>query len=222
LGIIGLQELSRAPFRTLYKLDLSDVMKSLLQSTFVRCVKTQQYSVINDIINYSRQKLFNVYITDEVMEQLIVKRQFKLSQNLIQRGCSYKTVLIGSSDGQSMSSKTKRKKDKSKNIEKYIKLSDILIYLLCYKEKLLSGAVDPKETLKNEVKILLLNVQLDVDHEDVAKVLIENDLQELLIEMLQQDNYGWGLKGKKNEQLKEIQNQEREKLGNKSFSKSNA
>jgi hypothetical protein len=38
----------------------------------------------------------------------------------------------------------------------------------------------------------------------VAKVLIENDLHELLIEMLQKDNYGWSIKGKKSEKLKEI------------------
>jgi hypothetical protein len=60
-----------------------------------------------------------------------------------------------------------------------------------------------------EVKILLFNVQKDVDYEDIAKVLIQHDLHEQLIEMLMQDN-GWSVKGKKNEKLKEIQNQERE------------
>jgi hypothetical protein len=39
-GIIGLEELSKANFKTLYKTEPSDVMKALMQATFVRCVKT--------------------------------------------------------------------------------------------------------------------------------------------------------------------------------------
>jgi hypothetical protein len=46
-----------------------------------------------------------------------------------------------------------------------------------------------------EVKILLFNVQKDVDYEDIAKVLIQHDLHEQLIEMLMQD-HGWSVKGK--------------------------
>jgi hypothetical protein len=42
----------------------------------------------------------------------------------------------------------------------------------------------------NEVKVLLFNIQEDVDHDDVCKVLIEFDLNDLLIEMLQTDNFG--------------------------------
>ena len=67
------------PFKKLYQLEPSNLIKELMQQTFIRSVKTQQYSVINDIINYSRKKQFNVYVTSEAMELMIIKRQFKLS-----------------------------------------------------------------------------------------------------------------------------------------------
>ena len=39
---------------------------------------------------------------------------------------------------------------------------------------------------------MLLNIQEDVDHDDVAKVLIEEDRHDMIIEMLQFDNFGIG------------------------------
>lgn len=56
MGMKGLKEFSSATFKKLYRGEPSDVQKDLMQNAFQRCVKTQQYSVINDIINYSRQK----------------------------------------------------------------------------------------------------------------------------------------------------------------------
>ena len=53
-GLIGLREFQSAGFRKLYRSEPSATMKELMQQTFNRAVKTQQYSVINDIINYSR------------------------------------------------------------------------------------------------------------------------------------------------------------------------
>ena len=141
------------------------------------------------------------------METLVLKRQFKLCQNMIKRGVSYKNVLSGESESHSQSSKykssetatkskttkssrrKKKKGAKNKNIDKYIKLSDILIFIFHHRDRVLSGLntpidSDPDATILNEVKMLLLNIQDDVDHDDVAKVLIENEKHDTLIEML--------------------------------------
>jgi hypothetical protein len=50
---------------------------------------------------------------------------------------------------------------------------------------------DPDQIISNELKIMLYNIQEDVDHLDVAKVLIENDRYELLISMLQEDGFSF-------------------------------
>lgn len=141
------------------------------------------------------------------METLVLKRQFKLSQNMIKRGVSYKNVLSGESESHSQSSKykssetatkskttkssrrKKKKNAKNKNIDKYTKLSDILIFIFHHRDRVLTGLntpidSDPDATILNEVKMLLLNIQEDVDHDDVAKVLIENEKHDTLIEML--------------------------------------
>ena len=86
---------------------------------------------------------------------------------------------------------------KNKNIDKYIKLSDMLIYIFHHRDRVLTGLntpldSDPDQCIMNEVKKLLLNIQEDVDHDDVAKVLIENEKHDTLIEMLQYDTFGFG------------------------------
>ena len=77
-----------------------------------------------------------------------------------------------------MSSRTRRNRTRKKNIDKYLKLSDFIIYAFVNRERLktqlnkIQGTkqIDP---IMNEIKIMLLNMQEDVDHEDVAKVFIE-------------------------------------------------
>lgn len=101
---------------------------------------------------------------------------------------------------------------KNKNIDKYIKLSDMLIYTFHHRDKVLSGLntpldTDPDFAIMNEVKKMLLNIQEDVDHDDVAKVLIENEKHDTLIEMLQYDTFGFGSLSKQ-ASVKELQNQE--------------
>jgi hypothetical protein len=49
-----------------------------------------------------------------------------------------------------------------------------------------------EDTILHEAKIFLLNIQEEVDHYDVAKILIENDLHDGLIEWLQVDNFSIG------------------------------
>ena len=54
---------------------------------------------------------------------------------------------------------------------------------------------------------MLLNIQEDVDHDDVTKVIIEYDFHDHMIEMLQQDNFSWSqVSGGKKQILNEIQN----------------
>ena len=78
---------------------------------------------------------------------------------------------------------------KAKNIDKYVKLSDLLIYTFHHRDKVLAGLntspdSDPDQSIINEVKLMLLNIQEDVDHDDVSKVLIEHEKHDHLIEML--------------------------------------
>ena len=85
--------------------------------------------------------------------------------------------------------------DRDRNIDKYIKLSDQLVYLYHHKESFIKkfGApadIDPDIVIDNEVKKMILNIQDDVDHDDIAKVLIENNKEDLLQKILTQD-VGW-------------------------------
>jgi hypothetical protein len=50
---------------------------------------------------------------------------------------------------------------------------------------------DDQEAIANEVKILLLNIQAEQDHDDIVRVLIEFHLYQHLIELLQHTNSYW-------------------------------
>ena len=119
-------------------------------------------------------------------------------------------VNSGATKSTKRSRRRRKKKNLNKNIDKYIKLSDILIFIFHHRDRVLSGLntpidSDPDATILNEVKMLLLNIQDDVDHDDVAKVLIENEKHDTLIEMLQYDTYGFGaLSGAAKGSLKDI------------------
>ena len=83
--------------------------------------------------------------------------------------------------------------EKDKNIDKYLKVSDQLVYLFHHQEDFIikfnaPKDSDPEQTINNEVKIMILNIQEDTDHDDIAKVLIEHNRHDLLMELLQQDN----------------------------------
>ena len=84
--------------------------------------------------------------------------------------------------------------ERNRNVEKYLKLSDIIIYLVHHQETLvprldLHAESDTMEVMSNEVRTMMFNIQEEVDHYEVAKVLIECDLYQLLIEMLQIDDF---------------------------------
>jgi len=122
-------------------------------------------------------------------------------------------VNSGATKSTKRSRRRRKKKNLNKNIDKYIKLSDILIYIYHHRDKMLEGLntpldSDPDLAIMNQVKMFLLNIQEDVDHDDVAKVLIENEKHDTLIEMLQFDTFGFGPLSKTGDGLKDIQNQE--------------
>ena len=52
---------------------------------------------------------------------------------------------------------------KNKNIDKYVKLSDLLIYTFHHRDRVLAGLntspdSDPDQSIINEVKLMLLNI----------------------------------------------------------------
>lgn len=89
-GQIALREFTKHSYAVLVDLLPPDDMKQLFREAFAYAVKTQQYSIVSDLIKYSKEKFFPLYVTQEVMDALIIKRQFMLMQTLVRRAMIFK------------------------------------------------------------------------------------------------------------------------------------
>lgn len=87
---MALREFTKHSYSVLVDLMPPDDLKGLFRESFGYAVKTQQYTIVSDLIKYSKEKFFPLFVTSEIMDALIIKRQFMLMQTLVRRAMIYK------------------------------------------------------------------------------------------------------------------------------------
>jgi hypothetical protein len=176
-GQIALREFTKHSYAVLVDLLPPDDMKKLFRESFGYAVKTQQYSIVSDLIKYSKEKFFPLYVTQDIMDALIIKRQFMLMQTLVRRAMIFKQ-LVESKTGEAVNGKPVEV-----YTEKYLKISDFVESFLNNKRSFLRKiepskmSLEEQETaLKSYFLKMLLHTQAQMDHENVVKLLIVNNL----------------------------------------------
>ena len=120
-------------------------MKQLFRESFGYAVKSQQYSIVSDLIKYAKEKFFPLYVTGEIMDALIIKRQFMLMQTLVRRAMIFKQ-LVETKDPEPGTN------DRPVEIfqEKYLKISDFVESFLNNKRSFLRKIEPSKMSMEEQ------------------------------------------------------------------------
>jgi hypothetical protein len=92
-GHTALKEFTKHNFNVLVGISPPDDLKTIFRDSFGYAVKTQQYSIVSDLIKYSKEKFFPLWITEDIMDSLLIKRQFMLMQNLVKRAMIFRVLV---------------------------------------------------------------------------------------------------------------------------------
>jgi hypothetical protein len=89
-GKAALKEFTKTTYSVLVDMRPPDKLKQLFRESFGYAIKTQQYSIVSDLIMYSKDRFFPLFVTSEIMDTLLIKRQFMLMQTLVRRAMIFK------------------------------------------------------------------------------------------------------------------------------------
>ena len=144
-GQIALKEFTKHTYAVLVDLMPPDNLKNLFRESFGHAVKSQQYSIVSDLIKYSKEKFFSLYVTGDIMDALIIKRQFMLMQTLVKRAMIFKQLV---------ETKEPAPDSNEKPVEifseKYLKISDFVESFLNNKRSFLRKIEPSKMSMEEQ------------------------------------------------------------------------
>ena len=146
--------------------------------------------LINDFIDYSKLMNFNVFISPDLIELLIVSKNYKLMNILVSRNILFKQIETKSKEVGDILNAIDSTSNELLKFEKYIKVSDFIIHILTntpFRQRLeILGKTQVYiykfkditkfkvgNVIENELFLILLNLQRVTDFRECTNWLVK-------------------------------------------------